>query len=70
MARVEIAFQIEENVLITALTEIRQAFGQFDPDGGAEFSAVYSLLNRIGAADRFEVEPGDEDDSDDNDEDM
>jgi hypothetical protein len=64
MARIEICFQIDEDVLVTALTEIRQCFSQFD----SPFEEVHSLLNRVGGADRFNVEPGCEDSSDDLDE--
>ncbi len=61
MSRIELCIQIEEETLVEGLSQIREAFSQFD----GEFPEVYSLLNRIGGADRFPDEPGCEDNSDD-----
>lgn len=59
--RLEISFQIDEEDLITAMTEIRQAFSQFDASTNA-FEEVNLLLGKLtDASNRCPVEPGFED---------
>lgn len=61
--RLEISFQIDEEDLTTALTEIRQAFAQFDPLNA--FKEVDLLMGKLdNGQNRFPVEPGDEDSDD------
>ena len=55
--KLEVSFQIDEDVLATAILEIRQAFGQMDPLSA--FDEVYELMDAIGDADRFEVDDDD-----------
>jgi hypothetical protein len=62
--RLEINFQIDEEDLIAAMTDIRQAFSQFDSSTDA-FEEVNRLLDKLtNTQNRFPVEPGYEEDDD------
>lgn len=56
--RLEISFQIDEEDLIAAMTEIRQAFDQLDASINA-FEEVNVLLGKLAnSQNRFPMEPG------------